>query len=149
MPAGLRLCLLGAGAGAGLGPPPSPGSPPVAEHPGECPRAEPCWDTRRRRGSQCLDDSVCRRQEKCCDTGCGWECVAVPRGRGHTSGDKADGQCVEECQTDSQCPRGQRCTSISCGHISGTEPRFPWYPPRGILALHPQWGPLTMTTLEP
>ncbi|KFW77757.1 Whey acidic protein, partial [Manacus vitellinus] len=47
---------------------------PAREHPGECPRPEPCWDPRRRRGSQCLDDSVCRREEKCCDTGCGWEC---------------------------------------------------------------------------
>uniref|UniRef100_U3JPK7 WAP domain-containing protein n=1 Tax=Ficedula albicollis TaxID=59894 RepID=U3JPK7_FICAL len=86
---------------------------PAQEHPGECPQAEPCWDPRRRRGSQCLDDSVCRREEKCCDTGCGWECVAVPR----DSGGKAGGQCVEECQADSQCPRGQRCTSIGCGHI--------------------------------
>ncbi|KFO53204.1 Whey acidic protein, partial [Corvus brachyrhynchos] len=47
---------------------------PAREHPGECPRAEPCWDPRRRGGSQCLDDSVCGREEKCCDTGCGWEC---------------------------------------------------------------------------
>ncbi|XP_048178178.1 uncharacterized protein LOC125334981 [Corvus hawaiiensis] len=86
---------------------------PAREHPGECPRAEPCWDPRRRRGSQCLDDSVCGREEKCCDTGCGWECVAVPR----DSGDRADGRCVEECQADSQCPRGQRCTSIGCGHV--------------------------------
>ncbi|XP_017591060.1 PREDICTED: keratin-associated protein 10-4-like [Corvus brachyrhynchos] len=86
---------------------------PAREHPGECPRAEPCWDPRRRGGSQCLDDSVCGREEKCCDTGCGWECVAVPR----DSGDRADGRCVEECQADSQCPRGQRCTSIGCGHV--------------------------------
>uniref|UniRef100_A0A8C3U6Q1 WAP domain-containing protein n=1 Tax=Catharus ustulatus TaxID=91951 RepID=A0A8C3U6Q1_CATUS len=88
----------------------------------QIPRCKPCWDPRRRRGSQCLDDSVCRREEKCCDTGCGWECVAVPRGRGHSlfggsCGDKADGRCVEECQADSHCPRGQRCTSIGCGHV--------------------------------
>uniref|UniRef100_A0A8D0FZ26 WAP domain-containing protein n=1 Tax=Strix occidentalis caurina TaxID=311401 RepID=A0A8D0FZ26_STROC len=63
-------------------PAPSPGSPPPTEHPGECPRAEPCWDPRRRRGSQCLDDSICRREEKCCNTGCGWECTTVPRGAG-------------------------------------------------------------------
>uniref|UniRef100_A0A8C5TUY4 WAP domain-containing protein n=1 Tax=Malurus cyaneus samueli TaxID=2593467 RepID=A0A8C5TUY4_9PASS len=84
---------------------------PAREHPGECPRAQPCWDPRRRRGSQCVDDSVCRREEKCCDTGCGWECVAVPR----DSGDRADEPCVEECLADSQCPRGQRCTSVGCG----------------------------------
>ncbi|XP_051659124.1 SCO-spondin-like isoform X2 [Manacus candei] len=86
---------------------------PAREHPGECPRPEPCWDPRRRRGSQCLDDSVCRREEKCCDTGCGWECVAVPR----ESQDSTDGKCLEECEVDSQCPRGQRCTSIGCGHV--------------------------------
>lgn len=66
----------------GWDPTSSPGSPCPTEHPGQCPRAEPCWDPRRRRRSQCLDDSVCRREEKCCDTGCGWECLAVPRGSG-------------------------------------------------------------------
>uniref|UniRef100_A0A8C3MPJ0 Uncharacterized protein n=1 Tax=Geospiza parvula TaxID=87175 RepID=A0A8C3MPJ0_GEOPR len=43
--------------------------PPTKEHPGQCPRAGPCWELRR--GRQCLDDSVCGRGEKCCDTGCG------------------------------------------------------------------------------
>ncbi|KGL99972.1 Whey acidic protein, partial [Charadrius vociferus] len=38
---------------------------PAREHPGECPRTKPCWDPRRRRESQCLDDSVCQREEKC------------------------------------------------------------------------------------
>lgn len=61
-------------------------APPPTEHPGRCPRAEPCWDPRHRRSNQCLDDSVCRRDEKCCNTGCTWACVAVPRGSGEQLG---------------------------------------------------------------
>ncbi|XP_040431819.1 papilin-like isoform X2 [Cygnus olor] len=90
-------------------------APPPAEHPGECPRAEPCWDPRRRRGSQCLDDSACQRDEKCCSTGCAWACVAVAVPG--ESQDRAPGQCMEECDTDVQCPQGQRCTSTGCGRV--------------------------------
>lgn len=64
----------------------SAAAPPLTEHPGQCPQAEPCWDPRRRRRNQCLDDSVCRRDEKCCNTGCTWGCVAVPRGSGEQLG---------------------------------------------------------------
>uniref|UniRef100_A0A8B9RV26 WAP domain-containing protein n=1 Tax=Accipiter nisus TaxID=211598 RepID=A0A8B9RV26_9AVES len=82
---------------------------PLSDKPGECPKVKP-----RQTLDQCLDDSVCRREEKCCDTGCGWECLAVPRGK---SQDKAGSLCVEECEADSQCPQGQRCTSTGCGRV--------------------------------
>nr|XP_038022382.1 keratinocyte proline-rich protein-like isoform X1 [Anas platyrhynchos] len=93
---------------------------PAREHPGECPRAEPCGDPRHRHRSQCLDDSACRRDEKCCSSGCAWACVAVAVPG--ESQDGAPGQCVQECDTDLQCPQGQRCTSTGCGRVCGDVP---------------------------
>uniref|UniRef100_A0A8C3Q855 Uncharacterized protein n=1 Tax=Geospiza parvula TaxID=87175 RepID=A0A8C3Q855_GEOPR len=48
-------------------------------HPGQCPRAGPCWELRR--GRQCLDDnSQCPRGQRCTSIGCGHVCMDIPGG---------------------------------------------------------------------
>ncbi|XP_074409514.1 WAP four-disulfide core domain protein 18-like [Zonotrichia albicollis] len=79
----------------------------------------------------------------------------IPGGRlGVCPTPREGGTCLDLCDFDEQCPWGHKCCSNGCGHIctpaslqgqpptppspAGTEPRSPWHPPRGILALHPQ-----------
>uniref|UniRef100_A0A8C4XZJ3 WAP domain-containing protein n=1 Tax=Gopherus evgoodei TaxID=1825980 RepID=A0A8C4XZJ3_9SAUR len=64
-----------------------------------------------RHSNQCLDDHVCERHEKCCDTGCRRECSE------DKSGDGPTGACVDKCRADEDCPRGQRCRSNGCGRV--------------------------------
>uniref|UniRef100_A0A8C3IXS6 WAP domain-containing protein n=1 Tax=Chrysemys picta bellii TaxID=8478 RepID=A0A8C3IXS6_CHRPI len=69
-------------------------------------------DPTQRRSNQCLDDHVCERHEKCCETGCRRECSE------DKSGDGTTGPCVDECRADEECPKGQRCRSNGCGRVS-------------------------------
>ncbi|CAH1270243.1 PEBP1 [Branchiostoma lanceolatum] len=108
---------------------------PLPERPGTCPAPSlsdaDCSGPRLYR--VCTTDLDCRRGEKCCDLGCGQECVGV-RGR-ETSPDGpfperpgtcpapslSDADCsgprlYRVCTTDLDCRRGEKCCDLGCGH---------------------------------
>ncbi|XP_078688249.1 uncharacterized protein LOC144920176 isoform X5 [Branchiostoma floridae x Branchiostoma belcheri] len=107
---------------------PSPDRP-FPERPGTCPTRSlsdaECSGPRLYR--VCTTDMDCTRVEKCCDLGCGQECVRV-RGRpspdGQTPGTcpaplSAD-ECLlprpyRTCRADGDCSRGEKCCDNGCG----------------------------------
>uniref|UniRef100_A0A8C6Z9X4 WAP domain-containing protein n=1 Tax=Nothoprocta perdicaria TaxID=30464 RepID=A0A8C6Z9X4_NOTPE len=160
------------GAAAAPAAPGTPRSRPLspAEHPGSCPAARPCRRPGARPPNQCLDDSICARGEKCCDTGCSWQCRPLPAGSvrppAHPptalpprdcvlsacpapaeSSVRPARWCVEQCDRDTQCPHGQRCVSTGCDRICINVPRGEGCTRTGC-PVAPAWGlsPITASS---
>ncbi|XP_066290079.1 zonadhesin-like isoform X3 [Branchiostoma lanceolatum] len=108
---------------------------PFPERPGTCPAPSlsdaDCSGPRLYR--VCTTDLDCRRGEKCCDLGCGQECVAV-RGREPSpdgpfperpgtcpAPSLSDADCsgprlYRVCTTDLDCRTAEKCCDLGCGH---------------------------------
>ncbi|XP_039514678.1 keratin-associated protein 10-4-like [Pimephales promelas] len=96
---------------------------PVAVNPGVCPRrtyeaAECAWI----RFEPCVDDSDCAINLKCCNNGCGLQCIAPVYYENTevspiTNNDpaKCSMKGFVSCTDDSECPKNQKCCSTSCG----------------------------------
>ncbi|XP_030590345.1 keratin-associated protein 5-1-like [Archocentrus centrarchus] len=84
------------------------------EKPGVCPRKRPDFGHCTK---FCSCDSDCPKNEKCCPTKCGHECIApvlvkpghCPRSR------QTSKRCAEFCSNDSDCPDNDKCCSNGCG----------------------------------
>ncbi|XP_072735220.1 uncharacterized protein [Ciconia boyciana] len=119
MKLGLLLLLLLA---APPGPPrPASGRRLPGKH-GECPAPsrippKPC-------GNFCSSDGNCPGSERCCSTGCGWECrLPIGAKRGFCPRPDPDRMtiCLVECGSDSECQGNAKCCSMGC-HVHCVQP---------------------------
>ncbi|XP_006815411.2 uncharacterized protein LOC102809083, partial [Saccoglossus kowalevskii] len=70
-------------------------------------------------GDQCITDSDCPSNEKCCSTHCGHICSTPIEAfkPGTCPAITGIGTCQEECSGDADCNGDNKCCSNGCGHV--------------------------------
>ncbi|XP_008052919.1 WAP four-disulfide core domain protein 2 [Carlito syrichta] len=105
-----------------LGLPPAKGA--GAEKTGVCPEIQPEQNCTQ----ECLSDSDCPDNLKCCRAGCVSLCSLPNEKQG--SCPRVDisfpqlGICWDQCKVDSECPGLKKCCRNGCGNVSCVTPIF-------------------------
>ncbi|PNJ86062.1 WAP four-disulfide core domain protein 2 [Pongo pygmaeus] len=77
---------------------------------------------------ECVSDSECADNLKCCSAGCATFCSLPNDKEGSCPQVNINfpqlGLCQDQCQVDSQCPGQMKCCRNGCGNVSCVTPNF-------------------------
>ncbi|XP_008833955.1 WAP four-disulfide core domain protein 2 [Nannospalax galili] len=93
-----------------------------ADKPGVCPELE----AGSKCTQECVSDSDCADNRKCCPAGCSSLCSTPNEKPGSCPNVDLPqlGICEDQCEIDSQCPGNMKCCRNGCGKVSCVTPRF-------------------------